>query len=100
MIPCREDGEALVFEVQVQPGARREGVLGVHDGALKVAVAARPERGKANRALVELLAGLFGVSRSQVTILKGEHRRRKVVRVAGGDSRVLRSVIAGRSNEG
>lgn len=100
MMPCREDGEGLVFEVQVQPGARREGLLGVYDGALKVGVTARPERGKANRALVGLLAGLFGVPRSRVSILRGEHRRRKVVRVAGAHTEALQSLLAERSSEG
>lgn len=99
MIPCREDEEGLVFEVQVTPGAKRAGLLGTHDGALKVAVSAQPEKGKANRALAALLGRLFGVGRSQVTIIKGEHRRRKIVRVAGVSPRTLRSLVRERSRE-
>ena len=100
MIPCREDGDALVFEVQAQPGASREGVLGVHDGALKVGVSQAAERGKANRALVGLLAGLLGVRRSDVSILRGQRSRRKVVRVSGVRGDALQSLVSGRSAEG
>ena len=95
MISCRQDGDALVFEVHVQPGARRQGVLGVHDGALKVGVSAAPEKGKANKALAGLLGEALGVRRSDVTIIKGEHRRLKVVRVSGVSQEDLQSLAEG-----
>jgi len=95
VIPCRQDGEALVFEVHVQPGARRQGVLGVYDGALKVGVSAAAEKGKANKALAGLLGEVLGVRRSDVTVIKGEHRRRKVVRVRGVSPENLQSLVEG-----
>ncbi len=93
MIPCRRDGDALVFEVHVQPGARRQGLLSVYDGALKVGVSSAAEKGKANKALAGLLGEVLGVRRSDVTIVTGEHRRRKVVRVAGVKEEQLQVLI-------
>jgi len=100
MIPCRQDRDALLFEVQVQPRARRPCLLGVHDGALKVGVAAPAERGRANEALVKILAELLGLRRAQVSIVRGEFSRRKLVRAAGVKPETLQSLVEGRSTEG
>jgi uncharacterized protein (TIGR00251 family) len=100
MIRCREDGAGVSFRVRVTPGARRPGLRGEQDGSLKVAVSPAAEKGKANRALAELLADLLGVGRSQVTILQGEHRRDKVVRVTGITAGALHALVAERSTAG
>ena len=55
------------------------------DGALKVAVTAAPEEGRANRAVSEFLAGVLGVPRRQVTVVQGAAARRKTVEVTGLD---------------
>ena len=60
----------------------------MHGGALKVAVAAPPERGKANRAVVELLAEAIGLSASAITIVSGETSKDKVVEVASSQEAV------------
>lgn len=71
------------LRVKVRPGARAEGVQGVHAGALKVSVTAPPERGRANEAVVRLLATALGVARGGVEIVAGHASRDKTVRVAG-----------------
>jgi len=83
MIELREQGGGTVLRVRVSPAAVRSRVLGEYGGALKVAVAAAPERGKANRALRDLLAASLGVTRGQVELVAGEVSRDKVVRVNG-----------------
>ena len=93
MIPCRRDGDDVIFEVHVQPGAKRPGVLGVHGGALKVGVSSPAQEGRANKALCELLGKALGVRRSAVTIVTGERRRRKVVRVAGVTAERLYALV-------
>ena len=77
MIAVTETGAGCVLAVLAQARARRNGVVGEHAGALKVAVTAPPEDGKANRALVELLQNVLGVKRSQVELLAGETTRQK-----------------------
>lgn len=71
------------INVKVVPGASRSRVVGRYGDAVKVQIAAPPEAGKANRALVELLAGVLGVARGQIEIVSGHNRPRKVVRVLG-----------------
>jgi hypothetical protein len=57
--------------LRVRPGGRRNAIVGVHGGALKITVTAAPERGKANEAVVELLARALGVPPSHVEIVSG-----------------------------
>jgi hypothetical protein len=68
----------------VAPGAsHRPGVVGRHGEAWKVRVAAPPERGKANDAVLELLAETLALPRSSLAIVSGESSRDKVVELAG-----------------
>lgn len=75
--------------VRVQPHARRTGVGGVHDGALKIALQAPAVDGKANAALVGFLADLAGVPKGAVRILRGETSRAKMVLIEGTDAAAL-----------
>ncbi|MGH3022977.1 MAG: DUF167 domain-containing protein [Gaiellaceae bacterium] len=77
------------LEVTVSPGAARSELVGRHGPGWKARIAAAPERGKANRALEELLAGLLGVGRDRVAVVAGRASRRKVVEVEGLDARDL-----------
>ncbi len=74
------------------PKASREAIQGVMptpDGsALKVSVTVPPDKGKANAAVVALLAKAFGVAKSNVTLKQGDTDRRKVFHVSG-DTKVL-----------
>ena len=69
--------------MRVSPGARREDVLGLYGTRLKLAVAAPPDKGRANRAVEDLLARLLGVRPQDVTVVKGGTSRDKVLRVHG-----------------
>jgi len=74
------------FWIHVSPRARREGVGGRHGDALRVAVRAAPEAGRANAACVAALAEAFGVARGEVALDPRSTGRRKRVRVAGDTS--------------
>ncbi len=67
----------------VVPGASRTRVIGAHGTALRVAVSAAPERGKANDAVCELLAQFLGVRSADVDIVSGHSGRSKRARVSG-----------------
>jgi uncharacterized protein len=73
----------LRLAVTVSPGARRSAVVARHGDGWKLRVAAPPERGRANEALVELLATELGVPRSAVRVVAGHTGRRKLVEVDG-----------------
>ena len=76
------DGE-LLLKIRAAPGARSDRIVGVHGDALKVAVHAPPDKGKANEALVEVLARGLGVPRSAVSIHGGGASRDKWMRIEG-----------------
>lgn len=84
MVHVDATGDVLVA-VHVQPGSRRPGVVGRHGDALKVRVAAPPVDGRANRAVLELLAALLDVPASSITLVAGTGARRKRLRISGVD---------------
>ncbi len=69
--------------LKVVPGASRSELAGFENGVLRVRVAAAPEKGRANRALTDFLAGLLGIKKSAVTMVRGATARNKVVEIAG-----------------
>jgi uncharacterized protein (TIGR00251 family) len=79
----REHDGAITFEVRVAPRASRNRIIGVQDGALRVALTAPPVDGVANEALKKLLAKALGVAKSDVEILRGDRARIKVLRIHG-----------------
>jgi len=73
----------VAIDVRVAPSSSADRILGIHDEALKLAVTAPPEKGKANRAVVRLLSERLGLGRGALAIVAGEHDRRKTVRIEG-----------------
>lgn len=69
----------MKIEVHVKPNSRKEGVEKTAAGIYKVAVNAPPQDGRANEAVVELLAEHFDVPKSSITILRGHSGRKKLV---------------------
>jgi hypothetical protein len=73
--------ELCVLDLSVQPGARHTGIDGLHDGALRVRLAAPPVDGKANELLLAWLAGELGVPRRSIRLVRGDSARRKTVEI-------------------
>lgn len=79
------------LRLKVVPGARRAGVVGWLGSALKIRVTAPPEKGRANVAVVELLAAELGLSPAAVRIVSGGASPNKVVEITGrSEADVLR----------
>ena len=90
----RNDGDAVIVQIHLQPGARRSGAAGEYNGRLKVAVAAAALEGRANKALRQWVADRLGLPARQVRIVSGEHSRDKVLRIDGVDSDRVRLCLA------
>ena len=69
--------------MRVQPRASADGIAGVRGDTLRVRLTAAPVDGAANEALIEFLAGTFGIARRDITIVAGSSSRSKIVELAG-----------------
>jgi uncharacterized protein (TIGR00251 family) len=88
-----EANGALTVDVVVQPRASKEGLTLMGD-RLKVSVNAPPVDGKANEAVIRVLASALAVPRSNIEILRGETGRRKTVRIRGVTLATLLQTLA------
>ena len=68
-----------MIPLKVRASAGRESVGGEHDGALRVSVCAAPEKGKANRAVIDAVAGALGLAKSEIRLVSGETSPKKSV---------------------
>src|SRR5205085_4295994 len=94
MIAVTAHAEGCLLPVRAQPGARKAGVLGEQAGALKVAVTAPPEDGRANQALREVLREALGLKRSQVELVSGATSRDKRFLIRGIEKKELEARLA------
>ena len=81
MLAVRRDGERLVFTIRVTGRASANAVAGERDGLLLVRVMAPPVEGKANDAVVALLAKALGTPRGAIHIVRGASARTKRISV-------------------
>ena len=75
--------DAVLLKVRAAPRASRDRIVGLHDDAVKIAVSAAPEKGKANDAIVRVLARALRLPRSRVSLESGATSRDKWLRVEG-----------------
>ena len=71
MLDLQKVDNGVVFRVKVQPASGKNEIVGVKGNALKIKINAPPLKGKANKALVEFLAGKLGVKNSGIEIING-----------------------------
>lgn len=71
------------LEIHVQPGAKRNEIVGFREGVLYAKVTALPQKGQANRAFLEFMAQILGIPKSVITIIRGQSSRSKVIAVKG-----------------
>jgi uncharacterized protein (TIGR00251 family) len=83
MIELRPHERGVLLPVQAHAGARKNGVLGVRNGMLRVAVTAAPEKGKANQAIVAILSEAVGVAKSSIKLVSGATSAKKQFLVMG-----------------
>ena len=82
MLALEPHPDGTVLPVRARPGARRNEIRGEQEGALKVCVTQSPEKGKANKAIVEVLSKALSLRKSQIELIAGEtsHHKRFLVR--------------------
>lgn len=73
------------MEVKVQPRSSRNQICGEVNGCLKIKLTAPPVDGEANQALVNYLADILHISKTSISIVKGDTARQKIVEISGLD---------------
>ena len=79
----RFHGDVIKVSLYVQPGAKRNEIVGLHGDALKIKLAAPPIEGRANEALKKYLGKIFGVPLRNIELLHGDQSRHKVLSING-----------------
>ena len=79
-----EHPEGCRLKCYIQPRSSRNKLVGIHNNAIKIALTSPPVDGKANKALIQFMARLCGVSKSSVRIAAGESSRNKTIAITGG----------------
>jgi len=84
----------MKLRVKVIPGARETKILGIKGEELVVKISVNPQKGKANKALLELLAEKLSIPKSNITLIQGESSRHKVVEIKGDEKVFWKQLIS------
>lgn len=82
----------MLLKVYLQPKASKNEIVGPYRDGMKVRVTAAPVEGKANEALLRLLAKELGVTPSSLEIVRGHRSREKIIRIAASLGRELKAL--------
>jgi uncharacterized protein (TIGR00251 family) len=93
MIALMSHAQGVILPVRARPGAKTDELIDEHNGLLRLAVSAPPEGGKANLAIVRLIAETLNLKRAQVTLLVGASSRTKQFLITGISPEDLRARI-------
>jgi uncharacterized protein len=88
------------LKLRVSPGARRAGIVGRYGDAWKVRVAEPPEDGRANEAVLRLLAETLDVPRANVSLVSGHAARDKIVKLDGLEQSQTERLLADAGTKG
>ena len=80
---AKDVADGCTLAVRVHPGARKNGVTGVHADAVKIALTTPPVDGKANEALIAFLADALRLPRARIALVAGLTSRAKTLRITG-----------------
>jgi uncharacterized protein (TIGR00251 family) len=71
----------MLIKFHVQPGARKNEIVGKYGDAIKVKLITPPVEGRANEALIDFLAEKLGIAKSKITIIRGQTSRQKLLSI-------------------
>ncbi len=85
--------DAVIFTVKVVPGSSKTEIGGLLNGMVKIRVSAAPEKGKANKMLIDFLAKKLGVKSKAITIISGHKTTVKKLQIAGVQAKRIAQLI-------
>ena len=90
---AQDVADGCTIAVRVHPGARKNGVTGLHAGTVKVSLTTPPTDGRANEALIALLAELLRVPRGRISLVSGATNRSKMLRITGKSAAEVQAAL-------
>ena len=93
MIQLEHHPRGIILPIRAHAAARRNAILGEREGALRVAVTAAPEKGKANRAIIALLSKSLGVPKSAIELISGDTSPQTRVLVVGATEQSIQQTL-------
>jgi uncharacterized protein len=90
---AQDVADGCAIAVRVHPGARKDGVTGLHAGAVKISLSTPPTDGRANEALIALLAELLRVPRTRISLVSGATNRSKLLRITGKSAAEIQAAL-------
>ena len=83
----------MLLHIKVKPNSKKDELNIDPDGMIQVRITAPPVDGKANKYLIAFLAGFFGVSKSKITLLKGESNRFKTIKIDAEEGDIQKKLL-------
>ena len=93
MLDIVTTNSGIILSVRTQPGSSKNRIIGEYGGRLKLAVTAAPEKGKENKAVIELLADTLHIHESSIHIISGESSRDKRLMIEGLTPEDIKSLL-------
>ena len=93
-VAIRDSPGGCILPVRVHPGARRNAIAGVHDGALKISLTTPPTDGRANDALIAFLAERLRLPRARISLVSGATSRSKTLRIEGRSATEVHTALS------
>jgi uncharacterized protein (TIGR00251 family) len=94
MLRLSESPDGCVLQVRAHPGAKRNAITGIHDGALKISLTTPPTDGRANEALTAFLAERLRLPRSRIALVSGQTSRSKAFRITGLNAEEVEALLS------
>lgn len=93
MLDLVTTNSGVILSIRTRPDSGKNCVLGEYGGRLKLAVTAAPEKGKANKAVIKLLAEIFQIHESSIHIISGKSSQDKRLLIEGLTANDLKSLL-------
>jgi uncharacterized protein len=90
---AQDSPDGCTLAVRIHPGARKNAVTGTHAEAIKISLTTPPTDGRANEALIALLADLLRLPRARISLLTGATSRAKLLRIAGKSAAEVQAAL-------
>jgi uncharacterized protein len=89
----RDTPEGCTLSVRIHPGARKNAIHGLHEGALKISLTTPPVDGRANEALIAFLSDQLRIPKARITLLTGATSRSKTLRIEGKSAAEVQAAL-------